>query len=41
MGDRQTDGSWINEGSNRWMEDNSVLVTAYTRLALEHLFRQL
>ena len=41
MGDQQQDGSWINEDSNRWMEDNSILVTAYSLLALEHLYRQL
>ena len=41
MGDQQQDGSWINQDSNRWMEDNSILVTAYSLLALEHLYRQL
>jgi squalene-hopene/tetraprenyl-beta-curcumene cyclase len=41
MSVQQPDGSWINEGSNRWMEDNPVLVTAYSLLALEHVHRQL
>ena len=38
---QKADGSWTNTGSNRWMEDNPVLVTAYTLLALEHLYRTL
>lgn len=41
MSVQQPDGSWINGGSNRWMEDNPVLVTAYSLLALEHVHRQL
>jgi len=41
MSQQQRDGSWINEGSNRWMEDNPILVTAYSLLALEHVHRQL
>ena len=41
MEEQQRDGSWINEQSNRWMEDNPVLVTAYSLLALEHVHRQL
>lgn len=41
MGEQRPDGSWINKGSNRWMEDNPVLVTAYSLLALEQLHRQL
>jgi squalene-hopene/tetraprenyl-beta-curcumene cyclase len=41
MSVQQPDGSWINQGSNRWMEDNPVLVTAYSLLALEHVHRQL
>ena len=41
MSTQQTDGSWINEGSNRWMEDNPILVTAYSLLSLEHVYRQL
>jgi squalene-hopene/tetraprenyl-beta-curcumene cyclase len=35
------DGSWTNATSNRWMEDNPILVTAYALLALEHVHRQL
>jgi squalene-hopene/tetraprenyl-beta-curcumene cyclase len=41
MSAQQPDGSWTNKGSNRWMEDNPVLVTAYSLLALEHVYRQL
>lgn len=41
MSQQQAGGSWINEGSNRWMEDNPILVTAYSLLALEHVYRQL
>jgi len=35
------DGSWINESSNRWMEDDPILVTSYSLLALEHIYRAL
>jgi squalene-hopene/tetraprenyl-beta-curcumene cyclase len=35
---QQRDGSWVNTGSNRWMEDDPVLVTAYALLALEHVY---
>lgn len=38
---QQADGSWINEGSSRWMEDDPALVTAYAMLALEHVYRML
>jgi squalene-hopene/tetraprenyl-beta-curcumene cyclase len=31
------DGSWANE-NGKWMESNPVLVTAYTVLALEHIY---
>lgn len=41
MSTQEKDGSWINEGSNRWMEDNPILVTAYSLLALEHVYRTL
>jgi len=41
MGTQKTDGSWINEGSNRWMEDDPILVTAYSLLTLEHIYRGL
>lgn len=35
------DGSWINEGSNRWWEDDRVLVTSYAVLALQQIHRRL
>lgn len=38
---QKEDGSWVNEGSKRWMEDNTVLVTAYSLLALEHIYHSL
>ncbi len=38
---QQPDGSWINKGSSRWMEDDPALVTAYALLALEHVYRML
>ncbi|MEX2578459.1 MAG: prenyltransferase/squalene oxidase repeat-containing protein [Verrucomicrobiales bacterium] len=38
---QQRDGSWINPDSNRWMEDDPILVTAYALLALEHVHRAL
>ena len=41
MSTQRSNGSWINEGSNRWMEDDPILVTAYSLLALEHVSRQL
>lgn len=41
MSTQKQDGSWINEGSNRWMEGDPVLVTAYSLLALEHVYRLL
>jgi squalene-hopene/tetraprenyl-beta-curcumene cyclase len=41
MSQQKSDGSWINDGSNRWMEDDPVLVTAYAMLALEHAYRAL
>lgn len=41
MGTQKTDGSWTNEGSNRWMEDDPILVTAYSLLTLEHIYRGL
>ncbi len=41
MGTQETNGSWINEGSNRWMEDDPILVTAYSLLTLEHIYRGL
>lgn len=41
MADQASDGHWTNRGSNRWMEDNPVLVTSYSLLALQHIFRGL
>ncbi|MEQ1839595.1 MAG: prenyltransferase/squalene oxidase repeat-containing protein [Verrucomicrobiales bacterium] len=41
MSTQQQDGSWMNNTSNRWMEDNPVLVTAYSLLALQHAYGQL
>ena len=41
MGAQEASGAWSNKASNRWMEDNPVLVTAYSLLALEHVYRQL
>ena len=32
------DGSWKYDKAARWMEGDPVLVTAYTLLALEHLY---
>ena len=34
-------GSWANAKAARWMEGDPVLVTSYTVLALEHLYRTL
>ncbi|MCF6311676.1 MAG: terpene cyclase/mutase family protein [Verrucomicrobiales bacterium] len=39
--EQQRDGSWVNQGSSRWWEDDPVLVTAYAVLALEHIHRGL
>ena len=33
---QQSDGSWVNSGSDRWMEGDRQLVTAYALLALAH-----
>jgi squalene-hopene/tetraprenyl-beta-curcumene cyclase len=33
---QQSDGSWVNDGSERWMEGDRQLVTAYALLALAH-----
>lgn len=33
---QQADGSWVNSGSDRWMEGDRQLVTAYALLALAH-----
>jgi len=37
---QKDDGSWTNE-NKRWMENDPALVTAYTLLALEHVYRSL
>ena len=37
---QKEDGSWTNE-NGRWMEKDSILVTAYSLLALEQLVRRL
>jgi squalene-hopene/tetraprenyl-beta-curcumene cyclase len=37
---QKEDGSWANE-NGRWMEKDSVLVTSYAVLALEHIIRRL
>ena len=37
---QKEDGSWANE-NGRWMEKDSVLVSSYAILALEHLIRRL
>ena len=38
---QQPDGSWVNEESNRWMEDDTAMVTAYGMLTLQHIYRTL
>ncbi|CAN5844799.1 terpene cyclase/mutase family protein [soil metagenome] len=37
---QKPDGSWLND-TGRWMENDPALVTAYTLLALEHVYRAL
>lgn len=41
MSRQQEDGSWYNVDSNRWMEGDRILVTAYSMLALQHVYHQL
>lgn len=41
LSQQQSEGTWVNKGSNRWMEDDPVLVTCYALLALEHVYRTL
>lgn len=41
MSRQQPDGSWTNVESNRWMEDDPALVTAYSLLTLQHIYRTL
>jgi squalene-hopene/tetraprenyl-beta-curcumene cyclase len=38
---QNSDGSWVNETSARWMEKDAVLVTSYSVMALEIVYRQL
>jgi squalene-hopene/tetraprenyl-beta-curcumene cyclase len=33
---QQSDGSWINESSERWLEGDAELVTAYALLSLSY-----
>ncbi len=40
LNDQRANGSWQNDTS-RWMESDPVLVTAYTVIALEHIYRAL
>ena len=40
LNDQRANGSWQNDTS-RWMESDPVLVTAYTVIALEHIYRGL
>ena len=35
--EQQKDGSWVNRQSDRWMEGDRQLVTAYCLLALAHV----
>ena len=41
METQKPDGSWINDESNRWMEDDASMVTSYALLALSHVYRGL
>ena len=38
---QKSNGSWANDESKRWMEDDPVLVTAYALLTLEHIYYSL
>jgi squalene-hopene/tetraprenyl-beta-curcumene cyclase len=38
---QQGDGSWVNNGAARWMENDPVLVTEYSLMALGHVYRSL
>ncbi|QQL43852.1 prenyltransferase/squalene oxidase repeat-containing protein [Sulfuriroseicoccus oceanibius] len=38
---QKPNGSWTNDASNRWMEDNPTLSTAYMMLTLEHIYHSL
>ncbi len=41
LANQANDGSWVNAKSNRWMENDPILVTSYSLLALEHIYRGL
>ncbi len=41
MSTQSPDGSWTNAQSNRWLEDDPILVTAYSMIALGHIYRGL
>jgi squalene-hopene/tetraprenyl-beta-curcumene cyclase len=38
---QKSDGSWVNDESKRWMEDDGILVTSYALLALEQIYHSL
>lgn len=40
LASQRENGSWVNE-NGRWMESNPVLVTAYTVMALEEIYRSI
>ena len=38
---QKSDGSWLNDESNRWMEGDRSLATSYMILTLEHIYHSL
>ncbi|TWU01212.1 hypothetical protein [Stieleria varia] len=40
VADQQDDGSWVNNGNQRWMEGDRQLVTAYALLALKYCYQE-
>ena len=40
LASQRENGSWVND-NGRWMESNAVLVTAYTVMALEEIYRSI
>jgi squalene-hopene/tetraprenyl-beta-curcumene cyclase len=40
LASQREDGSWVNS-NGRWMESNPVLITAYTVMALEEIYRSI
>jgi squalene-hopene/tetraprenyl-beta-curcumene cyclase len=38
---QQSDGSWVNSNAARWMENDPVLVTEYSLMALGHVYHSL